>query len=102
MIPVNKNGESLPILTPKTSGVIIVDGTAAHAESAPLEQGTYRLAVQSSVGDAGVHIAITTAGTAATITNGFFMGNGGVEYIGLDASSIISVINGKLNVCPFS
>lgn len=102
MIPVNKLGESLPLLTPNTTGVKIVDGTAAHAESAVLDQGIYRIAVESSVGDAGCHVTITLAGTGATILNGLFMANGLVEYFALEQGSIISVINGKLNVVPFS
>ena len=102
MIAVNKAGESLPVLTPNTSGIKIVDGTAAHAESSSLDQGIYRIAVQSSVDDAGCHVAITAAGTGATILNGLFMGNGSVEYFALEQGSIVSVLNGKLNIIPFS
>lgn len=102
MIPKNKLGESLPVLTPNTLGLIIVDGTSAHAESAKLSEGIYRIAVQSTVDDAGCHIAITIAGTGATVTSGLFMGNGLVEYFALDANSIVSVINGKINIVPFS
>jgi hypothetical protein len=102
MIPVNKRGETLPILTPNTLGLIIVDGTIAHAESAKLDEGIYRVAVQSTVDDAGCHIAITAAGTGATVTTGLFMGTGAIEYFGLEQGSIVSVINGKINIVPFS
>lgn len=102
MIALNKQGESLPVLTPETTLLKIVDGTIAHAESAALIAGIYRIAVQSTVDDLGCHVAITTAGTGATVTTGLFMGNGCVEYFALPEGSIVSVINGKLNIVPFN
>jgi len=100
MIAKNVIGESLPILTPNTLGVKIVDGTNAHAESTPFDEGKYRIAVQTTVGDVGCHIAITSTGDGATVTTGLFMGNGCVEYFLLATGSIVSVINGKINICP--
>lgn len=102
MIPIARNsiGESLPVLQPKTTLVQIVDGTLAHAPSSALPSGIYRIAVQSSVDSLGCHIAITTAGTGATITTGLFMGSGAIEYFALEEGSIVSVINGKINIVP--
>lgn len=102
MKAVNREGESVAILTPKLSSIQIVDGTSGHAASTALEQGIYRIAVQSSASDAGCHIMISTTGTSATVANGIFMGNGLVEYYLLTAGSIIDVINGKINICQFS
>ena len=103
MIPTNKNGESLPLLESVTSGSFIVDGSIAHAESAKLSQGTYRIAVRSSTGDLGVMVKITdTAADTATTTTGMWMAQGSVEYFPIAEGKHISVIDGKINVTPFN
>jgi hypothetical protein len=103
MIPTNKAGESMPLLEAVTSGSFIVDGSIAHAESAKLPQGVYRIAVRSSTADAGVMLKITTdIANTATTTTGMFMAQGSTEYIPIPEGSYISVIDGKINVTPFN
>ena len=103
MIPIAKNvkGDVLPVLTPYTAGAFQVDGSSAHAESAVLAHGIYRLSVRSSTGNAGVMITITLAGTYATTTSGMFLAHNAAEYFILEEGSIISVIDGKISVCSF-
>ena len=103
MIPIAKNiqGDVLPVLTPYTAGAFQVDGSIAHAEAAALPHGIYRISVRTSTGNAGVMIAISIAGTYATTTAGMFMAHNAAEYFILEEGSIISVIEGKISVCPF-
>ena len=103
MIAVNRQGDVLPVLSPVTAGSnaeVNVDGTSAHAESIILSQGIYRLAVITSVDDAGLKAKINAAGVTdtATATTGMFMPNGCIEYVAIEEGSQISVINGNLNV----
>lgn len=101
MIPVNRKGESLPLLVPDFSTVAILDGTGAHAESAKLPEGVYRMAVESSVDGGGVHILTSAAGSSATASNGIFLGNYAYEYICVPEGHIVSVLGGKLNIAKF-
>lgn len=101
MDPVNRKGESLPLLLPNTASAIVVDGTIAHAESAPLKAGVYRIAVESVV-SGGVRIVITIAGTSATANTGFYLADASSEYIAIDDNMIVSVIGGKINICAFN
>jgi hypothetical protein len=97
----NSKGESLPILTPRTSGFFIVDGSNAHAESSPLSSGNYRVAVRVSTDNAGVMVTIyKTTTDNATTTHGMFMPHNSVEVFALEEGSIISVIDGTINVTP--
>jgi len=103
MIARNLEGESLPVLSPQTAGAALevnIDGTLAHASSGNLSGGVYRLAVVSSVDDAGMRVKINELGVtdSATITTGMFMPNASVEYFAIPEGSHISVINGYLNV----
>lgn len=100
MIPIAKNtqGEVLGVLWPDTVNSFLVDGSGAHAESAPLKGGKYRIAVRVSTGDFGVMITITKAGTTATTATGMFMAHNSVEFFVLDKDEIISVIDGIINV----
>lgn len=100
MIAVNKNGESLPVLTPITPSVININGTAGAVASNKLPESTYRLEVTSSVGDAGLFLTVTAAGTVATSINSLHMGQGSVEYFAIPEGMIISVLNGLLNIVP--
>jgi hypothetical protein len=102
MIPIARNtlGESLPVLTPNTAGMFAIDGSVAHASSAKLSHGIYRLAVRESTTDLGVMVKITLTGDAATTTAGMWMAQGSVEYFILQEGSIIDIIDGKLNVTP--
>lgn len=94
----NRMDESLPVLIAETSGAVIVDGTAAAAASTARIKGIYRIAVMTSNSSAGVTVQITTAGTAATLTTGMWIGHNAVEYVYCEEGSIISVINGKINI----
>lgn len=101
MDPVNRKGESLPLMVAVTTSTIIVDGTSAHAESARLSQGIYRIAVES-VASTGIHLAIIDeGGIAATITNSLYMANNTSEYFAIDEGKVLSVIGGKINVVKF-
>jgi hypothetical protein len=104
MIPqIGKNsiGETLPILTPKTASFFTVDGSIAHAESAALQVGNYRISVRTSTDSLGVMISIYK-GTAdyATTSHGMFMPHNSTEVFALEEGSIISVIDGIINVTP--
>ena len=104
MIPVigkNSIGESLPILTPKTASFFTVDGSIAHAESAVLSIGNYRIAVRLSTDNLGVMIKIYK-GTAdyATTAAGMFLPHNSIEVFALEENSVISVIDGVINVTP--
>jgi hypothetical protein len=103
MIAIARNilGESVPVLQPDTTNMFAIDGSIAHAESAKLPTGIYRLAVRESTDDLGVMVAISLAGTSATTAAGMWMPQGSVEYVVLEEGSIISVIDGKVNVTPF-
>jgi hypothetical protein len=96
----NSIGESLPVLTPKTGSAFIVNGSIAHAESAKLEAGNYRIAVRLSTDNLGVMVVITLVGTSATTSTGMFMPHNSVEVFALEEGSVISVIDGVLNVTP--
>lgn len=101
MIPVNRKGESLPILVPDYSVVQYIDGSAAHAEGAALNDGIYRIAVVSSTDNAGVHLKISSTGASATVANGIFMPHNSFEYFAIEQGMIISAIGGKVNVVKF-
>lgn len=94
---VNRLGESLPIFNPITSNSIQLDGTAGHAESAALPEGNYRLAVKSSVNNAGVMVEISDT-PVVTTTTGMWLAQSWVEYFFIPEGSKISVINGLLNI----
>jgi hypothetical protein len=96
----NSIGESLPVLTPKTESAFIVNGSIAHAESAKLEAGNYRIAVRLSTDNLGVMVLITLVGTSATTNTGMFMPHNSVEVFSLEEGSVISVIDGVINVTP--
>ena len=103
MIPqIGKNsiGESLPILTPKTASAVLVDGSIAHAESAKLPSGNYRIAVRTSTDNLGVMITISLIGTSATTASGMFLPHNAIEVFALEEGSVISVIDGVINVTP--
>ena len=100
-IAVNRSGEAIPVLTPLSAGGVLIDGTAAHAESSVLQSGIYRMVVETSAAD-DTHVYISTAGTAATASNGFYMPKGAIEYFFLDQASIVSVLNGILNIVQTS
>ena len=104
MIALHKNGEALPVLTPVTSGSIIVDGTSAHAESDPIPEGVYRVAVESSVDYGGVHLILVPLGTVtvATVNTGMFIAEGSSEDMAIPEGMHISVINGKINITQFN
>lgn len=85
---------------PDTPNMFLIDGSIAHAESAKLKSGIYRLAVKSSTSDLGVTIKITSTGDSATTVAGMWMGQGSVEFIVIPDDYIISVIDGILNVTP--
>lgn len=103
MIPIARNiaGESLPILTPDTTKMIVIDGSIAHAQCSPLNSGIYRIVVRESTSDLGAMVKITLNGDSATTTSGMWMAQGSVEYFVLQEGSIIDVIDAKLNVTPF-
>ena len=97
----NSIGESLPILTPKKASFFTVDGSIAHAESARLQAGNYRIAVRLSTDNLGVMIKIynQTVDTATT-TTGMFLPHNSIEVFALEENSVISVIDGVINVTP--
>ena len=97
----NSIGETLPILTPKTASAFLVDGSIAHAESPRLPAGNYRIAVRLSTDNLGVMIKIynQTVDTATT-TTGMFLPHNAIEVFALEEGSIISVIDGTINVTP--
>jgi hypothetical protein len=97
----NSIGETLPILTPKTASAFLVDGSDSHGESAKLQAGNYRIAVRTSTGNAGVMVKIyTTTVDTATTSTGMFMPHNSSEVFPLEEGSIISVIDGIINVTP--
>jgi hypothetical protein len=97
----NSLGESLPILTPKTANAFLVNGSIAHAESNPLPSGIYRISVRTSTDNAGVMVKIyTTTVDTATTSTGMFMAHNSSEVFPLEEGSIISVIDGIINVTP--
>jgi len=93
----SRKGESLPILSLDTVIYQTIDGTGAHAESTVLEPGKYRIGICESAAN-NAFINITTAGTAAEAEKGAYMPLGLVEYIYISVNSIISVVDGKLNI----
>jgi len=95
----NKRGESMPVMICDTDNMFNVDGSIAHAESAALPQGIYRIAVRQSTDDAGVMIQIAAA-PSATTSDGMFIPQGGVEYTLIEDGNSISVIDGVINVVP--
>ena len=97
----NSIGESLPILTPKTASAFLVDGSIAHAESARLPVGNYRIAVRLSTDNLGVMMKVykDTVDTATTST-GMFLPHNAIEVFALEEGSVISVIDGVINVTP--
>lgn len=94
----NRMEESLPVLIAETSGAVIVDGSLAAAACSPRIKGIYRIAVMTSVSSAGANLQITIAGTVATAITGMWIGHNAVEYVYCEEGSIISVINGKINI----
>ena len=103
MIPIARNAEGaiLPVLTPYTAGAFQVDGSISYANSAKLPFGIYRISVRTSTGNAGVMMKITLTADSATTASGMFMAHNSTEYFVLEEGSIISVIDGKISVCPF-
>jgi hypothetical protein len=103
MIPIAKNtlGESLPVLTPDTSKSFLVNGSIAHAESEKLPSGIYRISVRASTTNLGVMVKSTLDGDSATTSTGMFMAHNSTEYFVLEEGSILSVIDGIINVTPF-
>ena len=102
MIPRNKEGKAFPLAEAETGLAQRIDGTAGAVSSARLPESIYRLAVESSVADAGVHITIIDfGGGVATATTGIYMPHGSVEYIPIPEGKYISVIDGILNIVPF-
>lgn len=93
----SREGESLPILSLDTTIYQTIDGTAGHDESTVLEPGKYRIGICESAAN-NAFINITSAGTAAEADKGAFMPLGLVEYIYIPVNSIISVVDGKLNI----
>jgi len=96
-MPLNRNGEGMPVLSLDTTIYQTIDGTAGHAESTTLEPGFYRICISESAGNDSF-INITAAGTAAEADKGAHMPLGLVEYIYIPENSKISVVNGKLNI----
>ena len=78
-----------------TSGGTNVKGDYFYVYESKLDS------TRTGVSGGGTLFSVTTAGTAATATTGFFMGNGLVEYMFIEENYIISVLGGKLNVTPF-
>lgn len=97
----NSIGENLPVLTPKTANAFLINGSGAHAESPALQAGNYRLAVRASTDNLGVMVTVYKDTVAnATTTTGMFMSHNITEVFALEEGSIISVIDGIVNVTP--
>lgn len=93
----SRNGQDLPMLSLATAVYQTIDGTGGHAESSVLEPGKYRIVISESAGN-NAFINISEVGTAAETGKGAYMPLGLVEYIYIDANSIISVVDGILNI----
>jgi len=99
-VAVNRLGDVLPVLEPLTSESFLVDGSVAHAESAIIPEGIYRISVRTSTDDAGVMVSIGAAASATTNT-GIFLAHNSAEYFFISEGQLISVIDGIINVTRF-
>lgn len=91
-MPVDENGNPVPVSGFGASND--VNGTSAHAETAALDSGFYRLAVVSSSGT-GVRVLIGTSPVA--IATSTYMPTGLVETVYITNGNRISVLGGVLN-----